>query len=245
MNAQPTLENALPRLYAWFTAVHDNDTVLLEDLHAHGVPVDTLHPLRHSTALMEATRLGRATTVRWLLEQGAAPAFLCGQPSGTALHCALRRREWEIAAMLTAKMESCAVIDAYGATPLHTLASESFGEQVGPEARALASLFIAKHCPLDALDHDGTTALHHCVINDQLALAELLLMHGANPNARIPDSGVSPLTIAALEKNPEMAQLLIHHGANAFARTKEGTTPASLYPPLMMMVKATRAETVD
>ena len=101
----------LPRIYAWFSAVVSNDTDLLDDLLAHGVPIDIAHPLRHSTALMEATRLGRAGLVQWLLERGASPAFLCGLPLGTSLHCALRRHHWDVAQILTASMSNCAVME--------------------------------------------------------------------------------------------------------------------------------------
>jgi hypothetical protein len=62
-------------------------------------------------------------------------------------------------------------------------------------------------------------------VNDQLELAVILLRYGANPNASIPDSQVTPLTIAALEQNMPMAQLLLQYGADPHARTREGTTP--------------------
>ncbi len=226
----------LPRIYAWFSAVVSNDLELLSDLLVHGVPIDIPHPLRHSTALMEATRRGHAATVQWLLERGATPAFLCGTPLGTSLHCALRRHHWEIATILADAMHTCAVIDAYGATPLHVLCNESYNARDTHRILILANHFIEKGCPINVLDHEGTTALHHCVINDLHALAEMLLSRGANPNALIPDSQVSPLTIAALEKNLAMGQLLIHYGADPHMRTREGSTPVSIHPPIEQMI---------
>ncbi len=163
---QPPKPSALSRAYVWFSAVAAEDTQLLDDMLTHGVPIDTVHPLRHSTALMEATRRGRAGMVQWLIEHGAAPAFLCGLPLGTALHCALRRQYWDCASIITSYMESCAVMDVYGATPLHILSAESAACKEVSIILGLASMFIAKSCPLDALDHEGTTALHHCVLND-------------------------------------------------------------------------------
>ena len=231
-----TKTNILTRAYAWFSALASEDTVLLDDLLAHGVPIDTPHPLRHSTALMEATRLGRAGMVQWLLERGAAPAFLCGLPLGTSLHYTLRHHHWDIAQVLATNMESCAVMDAYGATPLHVLCSESLDEKDMSITLGLATIFITRKCPLNALDHEGTTALHHCVINDYQPLCAMLLRHGANPNAMIPDSQVSPLTIAALEKNMIMAQLLLQYGADPHIRTRDGATPISLYPSLAAII---------
>lgn len=230
--------SALSRSYAWFSAVAAEDTPLLDDLLAHGVPIDTVHPLRHSTALMEATRRGRAELVQWLIEHGAAPAFLCGLPLGTALHCALHRQHWGIANFLANAMESCAIMDVYGATPLHVLGAEAGGCHAAPGVLALASKLIAKSCPLDALDHEGTTALHHCVLNDAQELVAMLLRHGANPNALIPDSKVSPLTIAALEKNMPMAKLLLEFGGDPHAKTRDGATALSLFPAIAPLVNA-------
>lgn len=94
-----------------------------------------------------------------------------------------------------------------------------------------------KHCPLDALDHEGITPLHHCAINDAPELAELLLSHGANVDALIPDTWVSPLMIAALEKNTQMAALLLKYGANPQLRTREGSYPATVYPTIALMAR--------
>jgi ankyrin repeat protein len=221
-----TKPSALTRTHAWFSAVVNDDTALLDDLLARGMPIDTTHPLRHLTALMEATRLSRATTVR----------FLCSTPASTALHYAIRRRQWEVAAIIADAMETCAIIDTYGATPLHTLCAESYLHEPSIDMLALAGVFMLKHCPLDALDHEGTTALHHCVINEQAVLAQALLGAGANPNALIPDSHVTPLIIAALEKNMAMATLLLQHGADPHVRTLEGATACTIYPALAELV---------
>lgn len=235
-NPPPIDPPALPRIYAWFSAVTGNDMTLLEDLNLHGIPTDILHPLRHTTALMEATRLGRTTTVEWLLAHGAAPALLCGLPKGSALHCAIRRRHWEIANALLSRMDQTSVVDAYGATPLHALCLQPQIDKDLDKVIEIALVLLDKGCPLDALDHEGVTALHHCVVNDACELAEMLLTHGANPNALIPDSGVSPLMIAALEKNSHMANLLIRYGANTDQRTRTGASPASVYPALRQSI---------
>lgn len=224
---------ALTRVYAWFSAVNANDLDLLEDLNAHGVPPDSLHPVRHTTALMKATRLGRIATVRWLLARGAAPALLSGLPKGTAIHCALRRKHWAIASLLVEHVDSTAVIDAYGFTPLHALCAEPPEKNELYQALILMDSITQKGCALDALDHEGITALHQCIINDATEMVEVLLSLGANPNALIPDTWVSPLMIAALEKNLPLAQLLIHHGADPYLKTREGASPSQVYPAIV------------
>lgn len=223
----------LTRVYAWFSALITEDTALMEDLIVHGLPVDVPHPLRHTTALMEATRLGRTALVQWLLARGATPALLCGMPQGTPLHCALRRHDWATAELLIAASAQCGPIDCYGRTPLHSISMDM--PEDGYEAAhalELASSLIDKGCPLDALDHEGITALHYCVINDCETLAHVLLAHGANPNALTPDTQVTPLTIAALEKNMALAQLLLAYGANLHQPIRDGSTPATIMPSL-------------
>ena len=227
---------ALTRIYAWFAALAADDMSLMQDLLTHGLPVDALHPLRHTTALMEATRLGRASAVAWLLQQGAAPVSLCGLPRGTPLHLAIKRHHWEIAEMLVAHTPTCRVLDGYSRTPLHTLAMD-MPEDPADTARALrlASRLVEKHCPADTLDHEGITALHYSVINDYAPLTKLLLELGANANIRTPDAQVSPLIIAALEKNIQLAQLLLQHGADPHLQTQDGATAYSIMPGLAQL----------
>ncbi len=224
---------ALTRVYAWFSAIVADDLSLMEDLYTHGLPVDVPHPLRHTTALMEATRLGRTTLVPWLLSRGAAPTFLCGLPRGTPLHCALKRHHWDIADELCEAAGHCGVTDHYSRTPLHALAMDMPEDPAGiHRALRLAECMLRKAVPPDALDHEGITALHYCIINDMAPLAHLLLQHGANANVITPDTHVSPLIIAALEKNTTLARLLLQFGANPSQPTKDGSTAFSIMPSL-------------
>ena len=167
--------------------------------------------------------------VEWLLDRGAVPAFLGGLPVSTALHTALRRGHLHIATTLLKAMESAAVIDSYGCTPLHILCMETQYQNTTEAAVNFALELVQKSCPLDALDHEGITALHHCVINDSPELTEMLLLHGAKPDALIPDTWVSPLTIAAIEKNMRIAELLMRYGADPYVKTREGQCPATIY----------------
>lgn len=221
-----------PRVYAWFYAFVAEDTTLLDELLAHGLPVDVEHPLRRTTALMEAVRLGRTALVSWLLKHGAAPAHLSGVPRGTPLHCAVSLKRWEIAELLLAALNEAAVVDGYGRTPLHLLCMEPFEAEAAFPAKALATRMIDKACPLDALDQEGISALHYCTINGHEALAALLLKRGATANILIPDSKVSPIVIAALEKNLPLATLLLEHGADPNLPTRDGMTAASLMPAI-------------
>lgn len=213
----------------WFDAISDNDVHTLEKLYADGVSPDCLHPLHQTTALMEATRLGRTAIAAWLITHGATPALLCGLPKGSALHCALRRHQWAITDLLLSHIPHAALRDSYGATPLHALCLNAQDDKEAEILCRYARLLISKHCPIDATDHDGTTALHHSVMNNAYLLTEELLQQGANVNALIPCSGVSALMIAALDQNRKMARLLLRHGANSALCARDGTSPASSF----------------
>lgn len=233
----------MTRLYSWFSALMTEDTTHMEDLLVHGLPVDVPHPLRHTTALMEATRLGRTALVQWLLTRGAAPAFLSGIPRGTPLHCAVRYHQFAIAHQLLDAATTAAVLDSHGRTPLHVLSMDlPEQESLSAQAVSVAARLIDKGCPLDALDDEGITALHYSIISGDAALAQLLLTCGANPNIQSPDTAVSPLTIAALEKNVPLAQLLLDYGANALLPSRDGSTPLTIMPSLKRLVQSRPAQ---
>lgn len=231
----PTTDVPLPRIYAWFSALVAEDYTLLEDLLTHGFPIDIPHPLRHTTALMEATRRGHATLIEWLLAHGAAPAFLSGLPQGTPLHCALHHHLWCAALQLLQAMNSTAVMDAHGRTPLHMLCMDTIDDVTIPKVVEIAECIITKGCPLDLLDHEGLSVLHYASVNNMGQMAELLLMHGANPNAQVPDTGMTPLMMAALEKNMLICALLMRHGGDLQLTNKDGASALKILPALEHM----------
>lgn len=220
----------LPRIYAWFSGLVLEDYTLMEDLLAHGLPIDVPHPLRHTTALMEATRLGRTAMVEWLLRHGAAPALLNGFPQGTALHCALRRHQWPIAQLLIEACETPNLLDSYGNTPLHAICLDTLDYTSINHAMDVINLLVGKGCSIDALNHEGITALHYTVINDNPQLTELLLVHGAQPNIATPDMHTTPLMIAALEKNITICTMLLQYGADPLQKNSDNKSPIDMFP---------------
>ncbi len=226
---------ALPRIYAWFSALVLDDLRLMDDLLLHGLPIDVSHPLRHTTALMEATRLGRTATVEWLLNHGAAPALLNGMPQGTALHCAIQRQYWAIAHLLVNKIAHCGVMDAFSNTPLHLACANMLDAAGTLQAMDLINLLVGKCCALDTLNREGVTALHYTALNDNPQLTELLLVHGVNPNVASPDNLTTPLMIAALEKNTTISALLLQYGADPHQRNSEGVSSIDMFPGLQRL----------
>lgn len=236
MPASGDVSQDISKIYAWFTAVATADWNEMRSLHITGLSVDVSHPLRQTTALMEATRQGRVRTVEWLLHHGSAPALLAGLRATSAIHIALKMQQWEIAERLIVLAPTAAICDHAGRTPLHMLAMTITNEARAERACVrLVDLLIEKGAGMDALDGEGISALHYCIINDLGGMAERLLVHGANPNIMSPESRVTPLTIAALEHQAHLATLLLRYGASTNHATGDGKTALDLMPELAQM----------
>ncbi len=69
------------------------------------------------------------------------------------------------------------------------------------------------------------TSLHAAVAANHLAIARLLLAHGANANARQAEGGLTPLHEAAANGSLAFAKLLLEHKADLNAKTQDGKTP--------------------
>jgi ankyrin repeat protein len=239
---QPPSATEVSRIYTWFTAVATADWNEMQNLLTGGLCVDVSHPLRQTTALMEATRQGRSRTVEWLLHHGAAPALLAGLRATSALHIAIKMQQWEIAERLAINAPSATICDHAGRTPLHMLSMTLGGDTRSERVLVkLVDILVEKGAGLDALDGEGISALHYCIVNDLNGMAERLLVHGANPNIMSPESKVTPLTIAMLENQRELIALLLRHGASANHATADGTPPRQLAAELQKLQSAASA----
>jgi ankyrin repeat protein len=95
---------------------------------------------------------------------------------------------------------------------------------------------LAKGGDPNAVDADGSTALHWAVENDDPELTQALLAAGAR--ARANRHGIAPLHLAATNGNATIAQRLIAAGADVNGATPGGETP------LMMAARTGDPETV-
>eukprot|EP00992_Anisonema_acinus_P000650 TRINITY_DN10237_c0_g1_i2.p1 TRINITY_DN10237_c0_g1~~TRINITY_DN10237_c0_g1_i2.p1 ORF type:complete len:647 (+),score=149.36 TRINITY_DN10237_c0_g1_i2:58-1941(+) len=78
---------------------------------------------------------------------------------------------------------------------------------------------------LNALSHDGTTAIHAAVRSGHLQVLKCLLQHGADP-ARSMQDGTTPLHTAALTGNTQATRTLVDHGVPVNIQKRTGITPA-------------------
>lgn len=237
MKCIPNNPGPLPvqQVYRWFNAVTNEEMDVLEAALDAGIAPDVLHPLRHTTALMEATRLGRASAAMWLLAHGAAPGLLCGSRSTTPLHTAIRQGNASLTKAMVDVSDCVASVDHGGRTIMHMLAQYG-GRAQEKQWLHIAAMILEKQPRLDVLDSEGITALHYALIHEWPGLAELLLSHGANPNALALDTGVSPLLMAALNQQRPMVRLLLKYGANPYLPAGDGQTALALMPDIKSML---------
>jgi uncharacterized protein len=97
---------------------------------------------------------------------------------------------------------------------------------------------LQKKADVNAMDADGTTALHWASYRDNLEAADTLLRAGANANAAT-DLGVTPLWSASENGSSAMARKLLAAGANPNLALLSGETP------LMVAARGGYAEVVQ
>jgi uncharacterized protein len=82
---------------------------------------------------------------------------------------------------------------------------------------------LAQHVDVNAVEADGSTALHWAAQRNSDEIASLLIAAGANVNAAT-RYNITPLTFAATNGNAALIERLLKAGANANATSEEGET---------------------
>ena len=188
-------------------AAHRGDLAAVERLLASGVDIDAVTP-RGVGALAAAVEANELEVAQWLLERGAR---VCSRSVASALQD--HNDEALAQALLRAHRQRCC-------DPLST---------------ELLSLAIARN----QVDLTGMLlhsiagppsgwALQSALVNGSLAIVQLLLDHGADPNYTGGNEGRTALHIAAEAGYVDIVREMVARGADLAVRAKDGRDAAGL-----------------
>uniref|UniRef100_A0A3Q3XGA2 SOCS box domain-containing protein n=1 Tax=Mola mola TaxID=94237 RepID=A0A3Q3XGA2_MOLML len=90
---------------------------------------------------------------------------------------------------------------------------------------ACVQLLLCHGAEPEVLAADGGAPLHLCTSAQSFRCAALLLDAGADVNARMRESRLTPLHVAARRGLEEHVALFLRHGADVLATSREGETP--------------------
>lgn len=182
-------------------AIEDLAEVLIE----HGADVNDGPPLA------AAAFFNKLNMVKYLVANGANPK----KPE--ILNAAVGNGDYVEMAKLLVGYGADVNARVNGEDPLHTAAFKGNAKCV--------DFLLSKGARVNALDGQGFTSLYLTASNDHGApVAEILLDHGANPNARNP-AGKTTLHQAAAYGATKIVKLLLAHKANPNAVDDYGNTP--------------------
>jgi TPR repeat protein/ankyrin repeat protein len=179
-------------------------------------------------SLFKACSDGNIADVRRILAAGIPIDVVNDSVRGdrqTALHHAMRAKASDIAALLIRRGIAVNAAAKSGYTALHIAAGLGRLEHV--------KLLLAHGANVRALDSRGEP-LHAAVVEGKVKVVELLLAAGANPDARIPVSQDTPLTVlnyvTLWTTHDEIVRQLVAAGADINARNAYGRRPIQAMP---------------
>ena len=190
----------------WFAALRQADLALVERLLASD---PALAAARHGSGLssvMWACHARQWTVVARLLQAG---------PQLDVFEAVAAGDESRAGALLAGDPALVHAWSADGFTALHLAAWFS--------RAAPAELLLAAGASVRAVTRNAARMqpLHAAVAAGDLAIARLLLAHGAEPDAR-QARGFTPLMAAAQQGNDALVALLLEHGASPRASADDG-----------------------
>jgi ankyrin repeat protein len=128
-----------------------------------------------------------------------------------AIHQACRHSQRDVVEVLLDRGIDVETVGRWNMRPLHSAACTMTGE---PKALVRFLLFDKK-AKVNSKGMDGHTALHECALFNRYEMADLLLTHGADVNAK-DDDGRTPMDLALLAGKSDrvpLINLLIKRGA--------------------------------
>ncbi|KAL8934827.1 MAG: hypothetical protein Q9216_005715 [Gyalolechia sp. 2 TL-2023] len=180
--------------------MHGQSDVALILLKHGASPNDYYH--HHRRPLHDAAETGNQTMTAVLLEHGARPNVF--DDNGVEpLHIACRNGSLKVARLLIDAGASVSALDHEKYHPLHHLA-QGCGDPY------FATFLIDQGCDLEARTAQGYTALQLACISGNVHLLEVLLYHGASPEAG--ERLAKPLALAIASGHMRTARYLLESG---------------------------------
>ena len=212
------------------TGAHTGDVRVVKLLLDHGAEVNATEPRLGQTALMWAVAGGHADVVRVLIEAGA-DVRVASTTGFTPLMFAARYGDVEMARMLVAAGASVNEADADSNTALSVATGSVARSSTGHER---VGTFLLEHGADHSLSAKPYGPLHEAAGTGKAELAQALLAHGADPNARATgrgsaggariSKGATPFWVAASKVDVHLVRMLVAAGADSALTPEDGTT---------------------
>jgi ankyrin repeat protein len=166
-------------------------------------------------------------TARLLLERGV-DVNAREKEGWTSLHCAALEGKVEVAQLLLNHGANASMETDEGETALHIVSRGEYDSE--EHGSGIARLLLERGVDIHAQDTIFATALHYAAFNGRFGIVQLLLDHGANPNAeneqgRTPLDSVTRGEYKSREHGVSIARLLLELGADVNAQENNKFTP--------------------
>lgn len=212
----PEGEGPLWRTSPLFLAAEAGLSVIAGLLLVGGAKIDRCSGPLQATALHVASECGHAEVVWRLLTDGADP----GKPNRdgqTPLHSATFSGGARVTAMLVDAGAEMTPRSFFGDTPLSLAIARGHCE--------VAKILLGAGADPNTAGMNDASPLQEAVTRGRLDLVEELLFAGAHPSSQHPETGETPLFIAAGKGFADVVQALLRAEASPNVRTAEGRTP--------------------
>src|SRR5258708_1606147 len=113
------------------------------------------------------------------------------------------------------RVYSCVFVAQILITGLTAASDTRISEAAMQGNRDAVRSLLQQKADVDGTQGDGTTALHWAVFRDDLDMAKMLLVAGANVKVTTREGAITPIFMACTNGNAAMIQTLLKAGADA------------------------------
>ena len=196
----------------FMTAVTQGDAVKVKQMLTADPKIAQAKDDRGGSAILKATYYGKKDMVALLLTSGLELNIFEAAATGQTVR---------LRVLVKTDPAKVNAFSTDGFTPLGL--AVFFGHTQGVDALLAAGADVN----VPSRESMRVSPLHSAVAGRQLAIAKVLIAHGANVKA-VAETAFTPLHEAAATGQIEFARLLLEHGAEIHATTQEGKTPLAL-----------------